>query len=111
MHSRIVSPTAICLLALALTACVAPPSKPTATTAVTPTISEEARKALIQAEADVALAREKFALWTSAESALEIAREAAKIGDSASVTRQSGLAADLANLGIAQLEYPSTERK
>ena len=85
----------------------------TATTeSVSPkSISVEAANLLAQAEADIAYARAKFALWTTAESALAAAREAALRGDSAAVMRQAGFASSQVRLGIKQLDYPSTERK
>jgi hypothetical protein len=90
-----------------------------ATNALTPTtesaspkgISAEAANLLAQAEADIAYARAKFALWTTAESALAAAREAALRGDSTEVMRQAGFASGQVRLGIKQLDYPSTERK
>jgi hypothetical protein len=109
MLSRIASATFICLLALMLSACGAAPSQPEVAPAV-PTINSVASQALAQAEADVAVARNKFALWSTAESALVAARLAAELGDSEAVIKQAELASELAALGIAQLDYPSTER-
>ncbi len=76
-----------------------------------PGISAEAQKALDQAEADVESAREKFALWTSAETALKQAREAAQAGDSAAVLKLTDFVAAQVKGGLAQLSYPSTEQK
>lgn len=72
-------------------------------------ITEQAQKALAQAEADVRDARARFALWTTAEAALNLAREAAQAGDSATVLKQAAFASDQARKGLAQLAYPSTE--
>ncbi len=74
-----------------------------------PAITESARDALSQAEADVEAARARFALWTTAESALQLAREAAKAGNSEQVSKQAAFASEQAKAGIAQLSYPSTE--
>lgn len=73
-----------------------------------PTISAEAQAALTQAEADVAAARKQKALWTTAESALKAAQDAAKAGDSAGVLKNAKTASDHAKMGIEQLKYPST---
>lgn len=66
---------------------------------------------LTQAAADVDYARAKFALWTTAEAALNAAHEAAAAGDSAGVIKHSGYASSQVRLGIGQLDYPTTERK
>ena len=103
------------LLVAGLSACsqtppkVAEAPKETATTRVG--ITEEAQKALLQAEADVLNARERFALWTTAEAALKQAREAANGGDSAGIIRHAAFATDQARKGLDQLAYPSTELK
>jgi hypothetical protein len=69
------------------------------------------QKALEQAEADVKTAKAKFALWTTAETGLKQAQEAAKAGDSASVIKQAAFVSDQVKSGLAQLSYPSTEQK
>lgn len=74
-------------------------------------ITEEARGALAQAEADVANARARFALWTTAESALNLARDAARAGDSPTVVKQAAIASEQARKGLDQLAYPGTELK
>lgn len=113
---------AVALFAVALSACSQTPAttseapKPAATAAApaapaAPTISEEAQKALSQAEADVKMAKSKFALWTTAETALKQAQEAAKAGDSASVLKQAKKASEQVQGGLAQLTYASTEQK
>ena len=102
------------LFAFALSACSEmPPAKSAEAPKepAKPTISEEAQKALTQAEADVKTAKSKFALWTTAETALKQAQEAAKAGDSAAVLKQSAYASSQVQGGLAQLTYPSTEQK
>lgn len=111
MYSKFAAATAIGLLGLLLTACGATPIKPVEVTIAAPTISDEAKKALAQAEADVAAAKEKFALWTTAVSALKAARKAVEAGDSVGVINHANYASGQAWLGIAQLDYPSTEKK
>ncbi len=74
-------------------------------------LTEAAQQALSQAEAQVQDARARFALWTTAESALNLAREAARVGDSATVIKQAGIADDQARKGLEQLAYPGTELK
>jgi len=109
MLFRIASATVIGMFALILTACGVAPSQSDVAPAA-PTINSEARQALEQAEIDITAAREKFALWTTAESALVAARLAAELGDSETLIKQARLASELAALGIAQLAYPSTEK-
>ncbi len=72
-------------------------------------LSEEARAALAQAEADIQRAREAFALWTTADAAFNQAKAAAELGDSGMVIAQSRIVAELVQLGLAQKSYPSTE--
>lgn len=99
------------LIALQLTGCASTTQAPPAETAAPRSISAEATNLLTQAEADIVYARAKFALWTTAESALAAAREAALRGDSMEVIRLSVFASSQVRLGIKQLDYPSTERK
>jgi len=80
------------------------PSQPAAT--ATPAISAEAQAALAAAQADVKTAKAKNALWTTAESALKAAEDAAGKGDSATVLKQAKLARDQVKKGLAQLNYP-----
>lgn len=70
-------------------------------------ISAEAQAALATAQADVKTAKSKNALWTTADAALKAAEEAAKKGDSATVLKQSKLASDHVQKGLAQLNYPT----
>lgn len=101
------------LLTLVLSACGQTPIKAAESPKepAKPTISAEAQKALEQAEADVKTAKAKFALWTTAETGLKQAQEAAKAGDSASVIKQAAFVSDQVKSGLAQLSYPSTEQK
>jgi murein lipoprotein len=71
-------------------------------------LSDEAKQALAQAEADIKAAQEKKALWTTAQDALKQAKEAAKKNDSAAVIKHAKQASEHAKLGIAQTQYPLT---
>jgi murein lipoprotein len=101
------------LLALQLAACgttrIASDGSPQA--GVAPAISQAAQAMLTRAVADVDYARSKFALWTTAEAALNAARDAAAAGDSAGVIKYAGYVSSQVRLGIRQLDYPTTERK
>jgi murein lipoprotein len=70
------------------------------------TLSAEAQAALTAAQAAVKDAKAKNALWTTADAALKAAEEAAAKGDSATVLKQSKLASDHVQKGLAQLNYP-----
>lgn len=115
MNLKTVSAAAISLIALFMAGCSATPTKsaeaPKAPAVAAPTISAEAKAALTQAEADVKTAKAKFALWTTAATALKAAQEAAKAGDSAGVISQAAYASGQVKLGLAQLSYPTTEQK
>ncbi len=74
--------------------------------AAKPTISAEAQAALSAAQADVKAAKAKNALWTTADNALKAAEAAAAKGDSETVLKQSKLARDHVQKGLAQLNYP-----
>lgn len=78
--------------------------------AAKPTLSDEAQQALARAEADVKQARAAYALWTTADGAMRKAREAADTGDSDTVIAQSRIASEQAKLGLAQKNYPTTEK-
>lgn len=73
-------------------------------------LNSEAEVALARAEGDIARAKANHALWTSADAAIMRAREAALIGDNATVITQARIASDLAILGLAQRNYPTTEK-
>jgi hypothetical protein len=74
--------------------------------AAKPAISAEAQAALTAAQADVKNAKAKNALWTTADDALKAAEAAAAKGDSDTVLKQSKLASDHVQKGLAQLNYP-----
>jgi len=82
-----------------------PTSQPAAA-AAKPALSAEAQAALTAAQAAVKDAKAKNALWTTAESALKAAEDAATKGDSATVLKQAKLASDHVQKGLAQLNYP-----
>jgi murein lipoprotein len=71
-----------------------------------PALSAEAQAELTAAQAEAKDAKAKNALWTTAESALKAAEEAATKGDSATVLKQAKLARDQVKKGLAQLNYP-----
>lgn len=71
-----------------------------------PVISTEARAALAAAQAAVRDAQSRNALWTTAESALKAAEDAAVRGDSDTVIEQARRASSDAQKGLAQLNYP-----
>ncbi len=99
------------LAALLMQGCAATPTVSTQApqTDTAPGINIEAQQALERAEADINLAREKFALWTTADAALKAAQKAARSGDSNAVINHAGSASAQARLGLAQLDYASTE--
>lgn len=84
---------------------------PKAAEAPKPVLSEEAKQALNKATADVTAAKEKGALWTTAEDALKKAKEAAAKADSAAVLKDAKIASEHAKLGIEQKSYPLTGMK
>lgn len=92
---------------LGLSGCAATETKPADTAATAkPAISAEAQAALTAAQAAVKDAKAKNALWTTAANALKAAEAAAEKGDSDTVLKQSKLASDHAQKGLAQLNYP-----
>jgi murein lipoprotein len=91
---------------LGLSGCAGTETKPADKAAAAPALSAEAQAALSAAQADVKTAKSKNALWTTAADALKAAEEAAKKGDSATVIKQSKLASDHVQKGLAQLNYP-----
>ena len=98
------------LFALTLTACAtAPETKSEAVAEAPKGLSAEAKEALARAEADIKKAKDAFALWVPADNAIKAAQEAAKANDSDEVIKQSKIASELAGLGLAQNNYPSTE--
>lgn len=113
MQQKIATLALAGLTAFILSACSSAPTKTAEAPkeAAKPMLSEAAQQALAKAEADVKLAKAKFALWTTAESAFKSAQEAAKAGDSEAVIKSSKFVSDQVTRGIAQLSYPSTEMK
>lgn len=106
------------LLALFIAGCGSAPATkaetaPAATPAAAakPALSDDAQKALSQAEADAKAAIASFTFWIPAEKALKSAQEAAKAGDSNTVIKQAKKVSELTKLGMAQTQYPSTEMK
>ncbi len=97
--------------AYGLTGCASTESTQPVNQIAAASITPEAQALLTQAENDVTDAKAKFALWTTAESALQAAREAAAAGDSAGVIKHAGFASSQVKLGLEQLKLPSTERK
>jgi len=92
---------------LGLAGCATQPETGSAAaTATKGAISADAQAALAKAQADVKMAKEKNALWTTAETAVKAAEAAAEKGDSETVIKQSKLASEHVKLGIAQLDYP-----
>ena len=105
---------------LALTGCAnqpantssAPSAAPTQTQApAQPAISAEARAALSSAQVAVKEAQAKYALWTTAESAIKTAEDAAKAGDSDAVIKNAKFAEQQARLGLEQAKVRALEMK
>ena len=69
-------------------------------------LNDEAQIALAWAESDVKAAQSQGALWTTADSALKAAKEAAAKGDNAAVIKNSKTASAHAKLGIEQTKLP-----
>ncbi|MGO9446773.1 MAG: hypothetical protein ACLPXB_18650 [Thiobacillaceae bacterium] len=110
MREILVTLTAASLLAMA--GCASQPSEKvtTGSTAATqvamPALSAEAQADLAAAHAAVDEAKAQYALWTTAESAMKAAEEAATKGDSEGVIKNAKMAEDLANLGLEQAKLP-----
>lgn len=93
---------------LGLSGCAGMEAKPADKAATAkPAISAEAQAALTAAQAAVKDAKAKNALWTTADDALKAAEAAAAKGDSDTVIKQSKLASDHVQKGLAQLNYPT----
>jgi murein lipoprotein len=109
MSKVLLALTAAALLGLSGCATQQAASQPAAKAAepAKPTLSADAQAALAAAQADVKAAKAKNALWTTSESALKAAEEAAGKGDSAAVLKQAKLASDQARKGLAQVDYPT----
>jgi len=109
-------PIAIALFAISVTGCAstsqtaAKSEEPMKSAApAEPALSAEAKMALGQAEAAVKNAKANFALWMPTESALKMAQEAAKAGDSEAVIKQAKVVTEQVKASLAQTSYPSTE--
>lgn len=77
---------------------------------VKPSLTDEAKATLAQAEADVKGAKAKKALWTTAEDALKKAQEAANEFDSKAVIKHAKTASDHVRMGLEQAKYPMTNK-
>jgi spermidine/putrescine-binding protein len=113
MKRKLTALAFVVLNTFALSACSSAPTKESAAPkeAAKTALSEAAQQALTKAEADVKTAKAKFALWTTAASALQAAQEAAKAGESDVVIKQAKFVSDQVARGLAQLSYPTTEPK
>src|SRR5437763_1564611 len=72
-----------------------------------PSVAEEAKALLAQAETDVQRARARRALWLKAWEDLLAARQAAASAQHAVAIRHAKRASELALLGLEQLAYPA----
>ncbi|MGH6691433.1 MAG: hypothetical protein ACREF4_12245 [Gammaproteobacteria bacterium] len=68
--------------------------------------AEQARREVLRALHAVHAAAEKRALWTTAQEALAEAEAALARGDYAAAVQAGRVAAEQAQLGIEQLDYP-----
>src|SRR5512145_2131785 len=68
--------------------------------------AEQARSEVLRAQQAVQAAAEKRALWTTAQEALAEAEAALERGDYAAAVQAGRVAAEQAQLGIEQLDYP-----
>jgi len=110
MRQILISLTAVSLLALA--GCATESKKSVETTQpAAPAISADAKAALDKAETAVKEAKAKYALWTTAESAITAAEEAAAKGDSESVMKNAKTAEEQAHLGLEQAKMPPLQLK
>jgi hypothetical protein len=66
----------------------------------------QARREVLRAQQAVQAAAEKRALWTTAHEALAEAEAALERGDYAAAVQAGRVAAEQAQLGIEQLDYP-----
>jgi hypothetical protein len=73
-----------------------------------PELTEDAKTALAQAQADVKAAKAKKALWTTSDEALKKAESATAEFDSKAVIKNAKVASEQAKLGIEQTSYPVT---
>jgi hypothetical protein len=89
---------------LTLSACQSTPAP--APAAAKNVLSEAAKTALSQAEADMKEAAKAQAVWTTATDALKKAQEAADKGDSEATIKLAKSASAQAKLGVGQTKYP-----
>ena len=68
--------------------------------------AEQARSEVLRAQQAVQAAAQKRALWTTAQEALAEAQAALERGDYAAAVHAGRVAAEQAQLGIEQLDYP-----
>lgn len=112
MNKQFASITLAALLGLFVAGCASAPKQAAAPAEpAKPTLSEEAKAALAQAEADAKAAKAAFTYWVPAENALKAAQEAAKAADSATVIKQAKKVSDLCKISALQPGYISTEMK
>lgn len=108
MRKVLIALTAASLLALSGCATQEPAKE---AKAAAPAISDAAQASLTAAQSAVKDAKSKNALWTTAESALKAAEEAAKKGDSEAVIKNANTAKQHAEMGLKQLTYPTMQLK
>lgn len=96
---------------LALSGCATQEAPKAEAKPAAPALSQSAKSALADAQAKVKEAKSKMALWTTADSALKAAEEAAKKGDSDGVIKNAKTAKEQAELGLAQNNYPVLQLK
>jgi len=100
---------------LAMTGCASEKAATTSSSApaatAAPAISSNAQAALGKAQTAVKEAKAKYALWTTAENALNAAEEAAQKGDSEGVMKNAKTAEEQAHLGMEQAKLPPLELK
>jgi hypothetical protein len=112
MKNQYASVTLAALLALFVAGCAGAPKQAAAPAEpAKPALSEEAKAALAQAEADAKAAKAAYTFWVPAENALKKAQDAAKEADSATVLKQAKVVSDLCKISALQPNYPSTEMK
>lgn len=112
MKKKLASIALATQLAMFATGCASAPQQAAAPAEpAKPALSEEAKAALTQAEADAKAAKAAFTFWIPAEKALKAAQEAAQAADSATVIKQAGIVSELCKISALQPSYPSTEMK
>lgn len=117
MHKTLIGASALLLV---LGGCATPGEKPAtaakpaepakAAEPAKPALSDEAKKALADAEAAAKAAYAQHALWVPADAALKKAKEAATAGQSDAVIKEAMKAMELIKLGEGQVDYVSTNK-